>query len=788
LLVAGLLTLAGHAGAQDYGRSGSAGATVLAQGATAYCDPSQGIPCPPGSVSPIITNVPSGIPTVRQAPQAPQVLPGSVAPRAASPLQRNKFQDFVAVSLGRDLPMFGYDLFADVPSTFAPVDRVPVTPDYVLGPGDELLIRAWGQIDIDYRAVVDRNGAINIPRVGNINVSGIRYQELEGYLKNAIGRVYRNFELNVALGQLRSIQIFVVGQARRPGNYTVSSLSTLVNALFASGGPSETGSMRRIQLKRGASVVTEFDLYDLLQKGDKSKDARLLPGDVIYIPPIGPLAAVAGGVNVPAIYELRDGTTLGGLLDAAGGLGTTAAGQRVTVERIRDRQNREVDEFVLGKDGLARPVRDGDLVTVYSLSPRLQNAVSLRGFVAQPGRFPWREGMRVRDIIPSREALVSPDYWIRRNALVSSDDWMRRSQSGATGRPGGVPPEIAQLGAGPAQLAQARERTDAARLRSDVKRTNEINWDYAVVERIKADDLTTQLLPFSLGRAILQGDPTHNLILTPGDVITIFSKEEIQVPVVKQTQYVLLEGELANPGVYQIMPGETLRQLVARIGGLSANAYLYGAEFTRESVREQQQRRLNEALDRLSQEVERIGTGAVQTALTSEDVQSAKIAVESQRKLLDRLREVKASGRVVLDIDPNGQMRNLPDLALEDGDRFVVPPRPSVVGVIGAVYNQNSFIHQPNKRVSEYLDQAGGPTRNADDARIYVVRADGSVTGSSRSFFFSGAGSQQLMPGDTIVVPEDLDRYRLSKTLKDWSQIFYQFALGVAGLKVLKDL
>jgi protein involved in polysaccharide export with SLBB domain len=734
-------------------------------------------------------------------------VPAPVLPRAAPPPQRNRFQNFVAVSLGRDLPMYGYDLFADVPSTFAPVDRVPVTPDYVVGPGDELLIRAWGQVDIDYRAVVDRNGAINIPRVGNINVSGIRYQELEGYLKNAIGRVFRNFELNVTLGQLRSIQVFVVGQARRPGSYTVSSLSTLVNALFASGGPSETGSMRRIQLKRGATVVTEFDLYDLLQKGDKTKDARLLPGDVIYIPPIGPLAAVAGGVNVPAIYELREKTTLGSLLDAAGGLSTTAAGQRVTVERIRDRQAREVDEFVLGKDGLARPMRDGDLVTVYSVSPRIQNAVSVRGFVAQPSRFPWREGMRVRDVIPDRESLVSPDYWIKRNALISADDWsrreVRRTVDPATGRitetlvapgqPGGVPPEIARLGPGNGLVVQAptaRERLDAGRLRSDIKRTAEINWDYAVVERIKADDLTTQLLPFNLGRAILQGDPAHNLVLVPGDVITIFSKEEIQVPVAKQTQYVLLEGELVNPGVYQITPGETLRQLVARVGGFTRNAYLYGAEFTRESARDVQQRRLDEAIQRLSQEVERAGAGAAQSALTSEDAATAKLAVESQRRLLERLREVRATGRVVLDIQREGAaIRDLPDLVLEDGDRFVVPARPSTVGVIGSVYNQNTFIHQPGKRVSEYLEQAGGPTRNADDARIYVVRADGSVTGgASRGIFFTGTGSQELMPGDTVVVPEDLDRYRFSKTLKDWTQIFYQFALGVASLKVLKDL
>ncbi|MEN9783378.1 MAG: hypothetical protein RJA24_721, partial [Pseudomonadota bacterium] len=255
------------------------------------------------------------------------------APAAAD---RNEFQEFVFQSLGRPLPMFGHNLFSGVPSTFAPVDRVPVTPDYVVGPGDEIVIRAWGQVDIDYRATIDRNGAINIPRVGNINVSGIQYKDLEGFLRSAVGRVFRNFELNVTLGQLRSIQVFVVGQARRPGSYTVSSLSTLVNALFASGGPTPRGSMRAIQLKRGNKVVTEFDFYDLLLKGDKSKDAKLLPGDVIYIPPVGGLVAMTGSVNEPAVYEIKSGASLGAMVEFAGGFTTTAEGNKATVERIAD--------------------------------------------------------------------------------------------------------------------------------------------------------------------------------------------------------------------------------------------------------------------------------------------------------------------------------------------------------------------------------------------------------------------------------------------------------------------
>lgn len=737
------------------------------------CDPARGIPCPPSEIPRIVTPAPSVVVTSPAvvAPAAEAVrppVPARAEERAASavPMERNEFQDFVARSLGRDLPMFGYNLFVEVPTTFAPVDRIPVTPDYVVGPGDEILIRAWGQVDIDYRAVVDRTGTINIPRVGSLHVAGIRYQELESFIRNAIGRVFRNFELNVTLGQLRSIQIFVVGQARRPGSYTVSSLSTLVNALFASGGPSLKGSMRRIQLRRADRLITEFDLYDLLLKGDKSKDTPLLPGDVIYVPPIGPLVAITGSVNVPAIYELRDAASLRELIEWAGGLATTAAGQRVTVERLAERRVRVVEEFTLDKPGLGRPLKDGDLVTVYAVSPKIANAVTLRGYVAQPARFPWREGLRIKDLIPDREALLAPDYWLRRNALLRPDDWIRR----------------------PLEVAATRQ-TDPAKLHAEVKRSTEINWDYAVVERIKPDDLTTQLLPFNLGKAVLEGAPEHNLLLAPGDVITIFSKDDIQVPVAKQTQYVRLEGEVQNPGVYQLMPGETLRQLVARVGGFTANAYLYGAEFTRESTRALQQRRLDEAIERLSQEVERLAAGAAQTALSKEEAEAAKVRAENQRRLIARLREIRATGRIVLNVAPERtQLKDLPDVVLEDGDRFFVPSRPSTVGVLGAVYNANAFLYDPAKRVSDYLELAGGPTRDADTARIYVVRADGSVFGRAQASLFLGFGGERLMPGDTIVVPELLDKYGFTRALKDWSQIFYQFALGVAGLKVLRHL
>ena len=211
--------------------------------------------------NPVITNLPGdqgalGLPTLEQA-------------RVPAPYEPDiEFQRYVASSLGYRLPIFGQSLFEYVPSTFAPLDYIPVTPDYLIGPGDELLIHGWGQVEIDYHGPVDRNGSIYIPSVGTVSVAGVRYDRLKDYLKREIGRYYKNFDLDVTLGQLRSIQIFVVGQVKRPGTYTISSLSTLVNAIFACGGPAKRGSMRRIELRRGGELITTFDLYDLIIKGD----------------------------------------------------------------------------------------------------------------------------------------------------------------------------------------------------------------------------------------------------------------------------------------------------------------------------------------------------------------------------------------------------------------------------------------------------------------------------------------------------------------------------------------
>lgn len=733
-----------------------AGALAQESGPGALPAPAPALPVPKVQ-TPTITNVPVPAAAV-PAPAAPAKLapvqPDAQPPRAPEETVRgNDFQDFIAETVGSRLPLYGYDLFQAAPSTFAPVENVPVTPDYSIGPGDELLIRAWGQIDVDYRAAVDRNGLINIPRVGSIPVAGVPYKDITAHVRTAVSRNFRNFELMVTMGQLRSIQVFVVGQARRPGSYTVSSLSTLVNAIFAAGGPSTRGSMRSIQLKRGESVVTELDLYDLIAFGDKSRDAPLLPGDVIYFPPIGPLVALSGAVNTPAIFELKRPTNVGQLIDLAGGLATTAQVRRASIERIDDRQTRTVDQFSLDYDGLRRRLKDGDLVSVFPISPRFENAVTLRGKVAAPLRYPYKPGMRLRDLIPERDALITADYYARKNLAVRVE-----------------------------ALPQGQLAYDVRRL------ADEINWDYAVIERLKLADLTTELIPFNLGKVVLENDPAANLPLQPGDIVTVFSKTDVAAPAARRPVVVSLEGEFNFAGVYQAQPKETLRQLVVRVGGVTERAYVFGAHFLRESTRREQEERLRQALDRLEADVQRAAAARAQSVVAPEDAAALKQQAEAQQALVARLRTLRPTGRIVLELAENATVAHLPDVELEDGDRLVIPQVPSQVSVFGTVFNESSFLYKADRSVNDYLSLAGGPRKQADKANIYVLRADGSVVSRRQSGFLSASlGGARLMPGDAIVVPEDFERTTWTKDLKDWTQIFFQFGLGVAALEVLRD-
>lgn len=706
-----------------------------------------------------------------------------------------EFQLLVKDSTGIELPVFGASLFQGaLPSTFAPVDEVPVAPNYVVGPGDSLQIQVYGQVSQQGEFVVDRTGNISFPDVGTLHVAGVTYDQLAGFLKTQLSRVYRNFQLTVNLSQLRSIPVFVVGQARRPGAYTVSSLSTLLNALFVSGGPLPQGSLRDIQLLRGGVAIVHFDLYDLLLRGDKSKDVTLAPGDVLFIPTVGPQAAVAGSVNNPAIYELHPGDRLEQLLRLAGGENPVAASRAVRLERVFEHTMRSVVD-VDRKRGDNPVLVSGDIVTVGAILNRYADAVTLRGNVTTPGRYVWRPGMRILDLVPTRDQLITRNYYTRRNALgIGSLDYEESTAPGALRLNGdnttqntddAVKSGSAAIGSngGNSVGAALTASNNTFKAENDVVLSApDINWSYAVIERLNQETLTTSLIPFNPGALFLRGDLTQNLVLLSGDVVTFFSTADLKVPTVQQTRFVRLEGEFNASGVYSVEPGETLRQLIKRAGGFTQQAYPYASEFTRLSTRRVQQQRLAEYADTLEAQVAAVSSAGNARATTDRDVAATTAEETEARQTIARLRRIVPIGRIVLELKPDSRtVDSIPDLPLEDGDRFIVPRTPSTVSVEGQVYSANAFVFQYDQRERDYLKRAGGPDRQADRKRSFIIRADGSVF----SHQYGNVERAHMFPGDTIVIPPQLQRRAILRSLIDVANIVGQFGIGAAAIAVL---
>ena len=717
-------------------------------------------------------------------------------------LPLTEFQKVVSESTGKVLPIFGADIFRNAPSTFAPVDNIPVTPDYVIGPGDELRVQIWGQVNHRGSYVVDRTGAIALPGVGSTHVAGLHYTQLSDFLKSQLARVYRNFDLNVNLGQLRSIQVFVVGKAKQPGSYTVGSLSTLLNALFASGGPQPLGSLRDIQLRRNGETISHFDLYDLLLRGDKTKDVPLASGDVIFIPDVGPQVAVLGSVKSAAIYELRGETAFQQIVALAGGETNVAAGTTARVERVLNHAERSVISVDL-KANEPSTVQDGDVVIVNSIVDRFKDAVTLRGNVANPGRYAWHQGMHVSDLIPAREALVTRDYYRRRNQLgqlLPDDTAMNAPPRDVTGTVAVEPATTtgrtiertagSSSGGGTSAGAALTASNRGFNPRNDVVlNAPDIDWDYAVIERQSAENLTTSLLPFNLGKVVLDKDQAQDLELLSGDVVTIFSKADIRVPSSHQTKFVRLEGEFSAAGTYSVQPGETLRHLLQRAGGFSPDAYLFASEFTRESVRRLQKQRLQEYADSLESQITAQTSALISSALTDRDAAAAQASESQGRASLTRLRQLQPTGRVVLQLKPDSLgLAAVPDLELEDGDRFVVPKIPATVSVVGQVYSANAFVFEPNRRVKDYLRLAGGPDRLSDIRRAFILRADGSVLSHqyASTRHFGEFDHIVILPGDTVVVPPKLVRGTALRELTNVATILQGFGIAAAAIQVLR--
>lgn len=702
------------------------------------------------------------------------------------------FQRYVQKNTGMTLPLYGYNLFES--RRYGSMSNVPVPGQYVIGAGDDIDLKIWGSADLAIRLTVDRSGHITIPKIGPVMVAGTRADQLEALLKSRVGKVLNNFELSASLGRLKAIQIYVVGHARKPGMYTVSGLSTMISALFESGGPSATGSLRNVQLVRDGKIISSLDVYQFIQQGQATGDEALLNGDVLVIRAAGPRTAVVGAVEIPAVYELKgDGQSLQELLGYAGGLKVLASPHRALIERIQPDQAqapRSVIEITLGNEGLKTRLQDGDLVTLQPIHPQFSNAITLRGNVAFPSRYSHTPGMRVADLVSQNHQLIQTNYFDRRNALVHHLQAEKTEKNRAKNE--------ADAGANDAHkpltgVDKSRHADVVEQDLNDVKNLlDEINWDYAVIDRLDAKNLKPQLISFNLRKAVHEKDPAHNLLLEPGDVVTVFGVKDLPVPIEKKTQFVRLAGEVKVPGVYQIRSKETLTELVQRAGGLTENAYAYGTQLLRESTRRQQQENLDRAIKKM--EISLAGQFSAQAQNASEaDKSTVQTQLAMQKTMLDRLKQMKAGGRIALEMAPDSL--KYPALTLEDGDSIVVPHRSDFVSVLGAVMLETSLVHRPGETVGEYLEKAG-PTRDADLEGALLIKADGTVLANRALRSWMGWGNASFMktavyPGDTIFVPELVDRRtpytQFIQGAKDWTQLVYQFGLGVVAIKTLRN-
>jgi protein involved in polysaccharide export with SLBB domain len=722
------------------------------------------------------------------------------------PLKPNDFQQFVLQTTGQRLPLFGFQFFENInasqaqavgamqsTSAFAPAEGTAVSPDYPLGVGDQLIIRAWGSIDVDVRVSIDRNGQVIIPKVGAVSMAGVKVSQSEAVIRQALAKNYKGFEVNVTLGQLRAVTVYVVGQARRPGSYTLSSMSTLSSGLFASGGPNANGSVRRVQLKRAGQVVTEFDLYGFLSQGNASGDVRLIDGDVIFIPPAAGYVALQGAVNSQAIFELKSaGEKLDQLIAVAGGLPITTDPRKVDLERISPHlpQPRSIQTISLqtaGAQGMQAALQNGDLLTFYPITPDMANAVTLRGQVAQAARIPWKSGMRVSDLIPNKEALITPSSVRKQNeSLFDANRRARTSKERASDS------FDATLWSQQPKLLEPKSLVLADQVGESIE---EVNLDYATIERFNRKDLSAELIAFNLGKVLSNPQDKENIQLQAGDVVTVFSADDMRIPQAKRRVIVRLEGEVQRPGIYQVAPNETLSGLLLKAGGLTQNAYLFGSAFYREEVRKQQTENLEKLVRRLEAETASSLAQVAQSggAAADSSVIQAKLAaaIMAQKQSLERLRTVKAEGRISFSLPASLRvsLNDLPRLSLQNADKFYIPSRPDFVYLFGSVNTESALSFRPGLNVSDYIGLAG-LSSGADKAAVILVRADGSAM-TPQSFWRNEVLSAEVLPGDTIVLPEKQDRESTWSTVfrntKDITQILYQLGLGAAAIKTLRQ-
>jgi polysaccharide biosynthesis/export protein len=563
------------------------------------------------------------------------------------------------------LRQFGYDLFRTVPSTFVPVSDVPVGGDYVLGPGDTLQVYLWGMVDNVLTLPVNQRGEIFLPKVGAFPVRGMPLGEVRRLIQEQLSRQFSGFHMSLSLSELRSLQIYVVGEVARPGVYTVSSLSTVTNTLFAAGGPTKLGSLRNIQLIRNNRTVATLDLYDFLLRGERTHDLRVETGDTIFVPPIGSVVAITGNIKRPAIYELKGATRIHDLLERlAGGVTPTGYLQRVQVERVKAHEEKVVLDFSLsafyrGRDPKANfLLEEGDLIKIFPIDPKVYNAVTLEGFVRRPGEYELKAGMRLSELVPRVEVL--PEAYLDRVEVIRTKP-----------------------------------------------------------------DFTQEVLAANL-RKLWQGDQSQDIMLNAKDRIVVTSETRpsgavsLRGEVKRPGIYPIVQGERLS---------SVLKRAGGFPQDAYLKGALFIREQLRRQQQEELDRFINAQQEALLQESARAAQGAMQlTTGGTEQATLQQQTVQERRQLLELLRTKIVLGRMVVRLDELDRFEGSPsDIPLEEGDTLTIPKQPSSVLVLGAVRNPTAVVYEQGRDVEYYLNRAGGLSKEADKDELHIVKADGSA-------------------------------------------------------------
>lgn len=714
-----------------------------------------------------------------------------------------------------ELPIFGANLFDLGTDNLQPGNSVPVPQDYQLGPGDSLRIQLFGKQNSERVLEVDRDGAIAFPNLGPVAIGGMTFSQAQNHIRTIVEEKMIGTTVATSLSELRTIRVFVVGDVEIPGSYVVSALSTITNAIAASGGVQESGSLRNIQLKRRGKRIATLDLYDLMLNGDTRRDRRLYPGDVILVPTAGPMVSIQGAVKRAARYELKNEQTVEQVLALAGGATKAAYFPGSRISRVTQNGMRTFIPLRNEKADFARSVQGEDRIQIASSNEELRDVIYLNGHFVRAESYPYRKNLTFSDIIPSfgdfkqgtdtsigliaregsgdgileiklfspalavrekdtsadpvlnpRDSLWLFDYVEDRSLMLSELLTRLELQAGFGRREKTV--DVAGSVRFPGEYPYSESMSSKELIALAGGLTENSLGASAEITRYRLDEsLDARVSHISID---LRADDPQ---LMPSDSLRVQ-----QLPNWMKRESVLIEGEVMHPGQYAILPGETLSDVLNRAGGITPLAYPDGAVFTRQELRVLEQERL----ERLRQNIEAdILASNIEKANSS---QSNSINTAETDRILANISSVEAVGRMVIDLDKIVAMPKRFDFPLVDGDTLTIPKYQPSITVVGEVQFPTSHFFNEELSYKDYLTLSGGTKEKADAKRIYIVKASGAVVVPKKNRWFA-ARRQQIEPGDTIVVPLDADR---ADSLAVWgsvTEIMYRAALGVAAINSL---